>query len=182
MGNQRDLKRREAWCIGRVATATGREAQPEPGNWPDGWLRDASGRSPVEVVTGHQRRAGEDPSRGSPSARALRQAEREAKALGQPAVFGTHHEQGFAIPLDGRSALPLRQEPVDPTAWIEDAVLQKAGKAYANAKNVVLVVDFNWMPLYEFELPELATRLKAAGVTFKEVWVVTEFDPVQQVW
>lgn len=183
MGNQDALKAREAWCIGKVADASGRVTQPEASNWPDGWLRESGGvRHPVEVVTGHQRRADEDPKRGSPSAKALRQAEREAEGLGQPAVFGTHYDEGFAVPLDGKSALPLPLEPVDPVSWLAAAVLQKAKKQYSDATKVVLAVDFNWMPLYPFQLPELAGQLKAAGVVFAEVWIVTEFEAPQRVW
>ena len=183
MGNQDALKTREAWCINRVAEVSGRLAEAEESTWPDGWLRESVVRLPVEVVTAHQRRENEDPKRGAPAARAMRQAEREAKALGQPAVFGTHHEQGFAVPLDGKSALPLRQEPVDPVGWLEASVLQKAGKKYVDATKTVLVVDFQWMPLEEFELPELASRLRSAGVSFAEIWIVTEFDdPPQRVW
>ena len=38
MGNQDELKARERWCIGKVAAVTGRAAEFESGNWPDGWL------------------------------------------------------------------------------------------------------------------------------------------------
>ena len=96
-------------------------------------------------------------------------------------MFGTQLERGFAVPLDGKSALPLRLEPVDPVAWIETAVRQKAEKNYSKMNEVVLVVDFIWTPLYEFQLPELAQRLSTAGIAFGEVWVVTEFAAPQRV-
>lgn len=99
-----------------------------------------------------------------------------------PAAFGTHYECGFVVPLDGLSPLPVPSEPVNPVAWVEGAVLQKAQKSYSEASRVVLVVDLQWMPLRDFQCSALAERLRTAGVAFSEVWIVTVFDVPQRIW
>ncbi len=171
--------------VERVAEAQGTRALQELGCWPDAWLLERSGQKiPVEVVSAYQRRPGEDPRKGAPSLVAYKKAERAAQEIertGTPAAFGTHLDQGFAIPMDGQHALPLPILPVHPVEWVLTSIQQKMRKRYAQEMETILVVQFQWMALEPYQLDNLAKLLAHHGCRFRQVWIVSDFGDVQRV-
>ncbi len=178
-------KEAEFLNVAKVCAVRGGVPRREIGRWPDAWIDESSGDAvPVEVVAAFQRRPGEDPKNGAPSAIAYKRAERDAERLTRetdvPCAFGAHQDQPFAVRLTGQYRMPVPLEPVQPIQWILTAAAQKIAKHYSSAKQAILVVDLRWMPLYDFELPVLGRLLAEAGCTFREVWIVSEFGHVQR--
>ncbi len=171
--------------VERVAAAQGKKAVPEPGSWPDAWILERSGQQvPVEVVSAVQRLPGEDPRKGARSIVAYKEAEQAAQEIertGIPAAFGTHLDQGFAIPMDGQHVLPLPMLPVHPVQWVLASIQQKMRKRYAQVAQTVLVVQFQWMALELYELENLGKILNHVGCRFRQVWIVSDFGDVQRV-
>jgi len=155
--------------------------QPEHLQWPDGFIDDI----PVEHVRAFQPALGDDPKRGSSTRRAKTVAARLAQEIesttGFPAAFGAHDGQPFAIPLDGKHALPIDVRPKQLAEWVLFAVRQKMGKHYDDAQKTILLVDLDWpeMPSSR-ELKMLGERLAELGCVFKEVWIANAYGDVPQ--
>jgi hypothetical protein len=175
-----DRKAIELSLTERVARVRGGKAHPEHDRWPDTWIEHNGERIPVEVVTGWHRPPGEDPKDGAVAAKSEKDADLEAARLleaGACTVISgvLDADRPFAVPLVSVASLPIPMRPLEPVAWVLAAVGQKLAKHYPEAPRTILIVDFrNGMPLYEFELGELAARLATSCCPFREVWVCPE--------
>ncbi len=169
-----------------VAVRGGGEVVAEPRIWPDAWLVPYVGeRTPMEVVAAPPRRHGEPTSAGSRMIRDQKAAERQQNDLvrqGLPALIVNNYET-ITVVVPGDRA-PLASEPMHPVAWMLAAIRQKQGMYYDQAAPTIFVVDaLDCMPLYQWELGELAALLDADGCPFPEVWLCPELrnDEVQRI-
>jgi hypothetical protein len=176
----RDRKAIELSLTECVVKVRGGKAHPEQDRWPDSWIEDRGERIPIEVVTGYPRPPGEKPKHGAVAAKAEKDANVEAERLlreGAGAVMGgvLDANRPFAVPVGSDAPLPIPLRSQNPVAWILAAIDQKLTKHYSEASRTILIVDFhNGMPLYAFELTELAAQLAARSCPFREVWVCPE--------
>lgn len=167
-------KREELYAAAAVAAVRGGIVIPEVGEWPDAWIQDENENVPVEVVRAFCRPEGEDTAKGAISPVQLKKAEAKAaklKATGADPLIVHNGGEWNAISGEERIAMPVA---VDPPAWVLAAIGQKLNKGYdaAAAAKSVLVVDYELMELYDFELWDLAQILHDAPCPFLEVWVV----------
>ncbi len=181
-------KERELRLARRVIAVRGDgEVAVEAGIWPDAWVVPSDGgeRIPIEVVAAPPRPGDEPTSAGSRMVREEKAAERRQDDLvrrGLPALVVSNYET-VSVVLPGERA-PLASAPMRPVAWVLAAIRQKQSMHYDQAARTILVVDvLQCMPLYEWELRELAGCLDAEGCPFSEVWLCPEVsnDKVQRV-